>query len=325
LFTALLLASSLVTSRAFAGASPEDAALADSLYAEGGKLMEAGRWSEACPKIEASWKLDPAIGSSLRLAYCWERVGRSASSWSMYHEAEAMARRAGDKRADEAAKRAKELEPLLSRLVLDVAPENQAAGTEIRRDGKVIDAAAWASGIPIDPGAHAIEASAPARLPWKTTITIEPKPGVTTLHVPMLAAAPPEDKGATGGPSPFWGTQRVAGVATGAAGILGLAVGSILGGVVVAKVGSLKSGGHCNADLSACDAAGLPLRQDARSLAHGSTAALVVGGAALAAGVVVFFTAPSASVAAAPKSGARVLVGPVAGAEMTGVLVRGGW
>jgi hypothetical protein len=62
------------------------------------------------------------------------------------------------------------------------------------------------------------------------------------------------------------------------------------------------------------------------ALAHGSTSALVLGGAALAAGVVVFATAPPAGGASTPpKGGAWMTLAPVAGAQMTGVLVRGGW
>jgi len=312
----------LVARSALAGTSPEDAALADSLYADGGKLMEAGRFAEACPKIEASWKLDPGIGSTLRLAYCWQQLGRTASASAMYRETEAMARKAGDKRADEAAKYAKDLEPLLSLLMLDVAPENKAGGLEIRRDGKVIDAAAWTSGIPMDPGPHVVEAAAAGRLAWKTTITIEAKPGMTTLRVPGLAEAPPEDKGVAGGASP-WGAQRVAGVAVGSVGLVGVVVGSIFGAVTLGKSSSSRA--HCNAAITVCDATGFDLQRGARTTAYAADGALGIGGAALVTGVVVFLTAPSASATRAPTAGSWVTVGPVIGAGLTGVRLQGAW
>ena len=100
-------------------------------------------------------------------------------------------------------------------------------------------------------------------------------------------------------------------------------MGAVLGGVVLSKTSTLKSSGDCNAGLTVCNATGLPLRGSALDVAHGSTAAFVVGGAALATGIVVFALAPSGR-AAAPGSGVRVTVGPVAGAEM-GLLVRGGF
>jgi hypothetical protein len=328
LFLGLVLAGSLIAPGALAGAAPEDAALADALYAEGGKLMEAGHWSEACPKIEASLKLDPGIGSSLRLAYCWEKLGRSASAWSMYNETEAMARKAGDKRADEAAKHAKRLESLLPRLVLDVAPGSQAVGVEIRRDGKVIDAAAWTSRIPIDPGLHVLEAAAPGRLPWKTSLTIEAKPGATTVRVPALEAAPAAPAAVvapateTGG---FWGAQRAAGAGIAGAGVVGVVVGSVFGSLALKKLSDAKSQGHCDPDWATCDATGLQLEQDSRKAAHASTAGLVLGGAALVTGIVVFATAPAVGGAPAPVSGARLSLAPMVGANTTGVLLRGGW
>jgi serine/threonine-protein kinase len=315
----------LIAPPALAGASPEDAALADSLYAEGGKLMEAGRWAEACPKIEASLKLDPGIGSTLRLAYCWEKLGRTASAWSMYNETEGMARKVGDKRADEAAKHAKQLEPLLSRLVLDVAPENQAGGVEIRRDGKVIDPVAWTSGIPIDPGTHVLEASAPGRLPWKTTLNIEAKPGPTSVRVPALEAAPAmPNPTATPDAAPFWGTQRVLGVALGAVGLVGIGVGSAFTAKMAGKNGD--SLPHCQpTDVTKCDAAGVDLRNQAFDAAHVATGTFVGGSVALAAGVVVFLTAPRAGAPKAPASARWIDARPVVGPGVGGITVQGTW
>ena len=325
LLSGLVLALSLLAPRALAGASPEDAALADSLYAEGGKLMEAGRWPEACPKIEASWKLDPGIGSTLRLAFCWQKLGRTASASAMYRETEAMARRVGDKRADEAAKYATELEPLLSRLVLEVAPESQAGGLEIRRDGKVIDAAAWASGIPVDPGPHVVEAAAAGRLPWKTTITIEARPGVIRLRVPVLAEAPIAEKGATGQDAPTsWSGRRTAGIVVGGLGVAGTLAGSIAGGLTFAKAGEAKA--HCRPSgaATACDPTGLSLRSTARTLGNVANVALAVGGSAIVVGVVLFVTAPGGA-APKPATALRIQAGPSLGAAGPTFSIEGGF
>jgi hypothetical protein len=202
LFLVPVLAALSMAPPARAQSSAEDRAAADALYEEAGKLMQAKRWAEACPKLEASLKLDPGIGTSLRLGFCYEQLGRTASAWSAYNDAEAMARKAGDKRADEAARHAKEVEHLLSRLQLDVAPENRGGGVEIRRDGKTIDPAAWASAIPIDPGTHVIEASGPGRQPWKMTVTIETKAGTTTIRIPVLERAIEETAKATEADAP---------------------------------------------------------------------------------------------------------------------------
>ena len=176
----LLAAALFFVSPARAQTSPE----ADALYEQAGVLIKAGRFAEACPKLETSQRLDPGIGTMIRLGYCYEQVGRTASAWSTYLDAEGRARRENDKRADDAASRAKALEPKLSRLV--IALKSPAPGQEVHRDGKALDAGLWGVAAPIDPGEHTIEASAPGRRTWTSKITIRGT-GVQTVEVPPLA------------------------------------------------------------------------------------------------------------------------------------------
>ncbi len=63
------------------GASPasaQDAAKkkksAELLFQEGQQLIKDGKHAAACPKFEQSQKLDPAIGTLLNLAHCYELV-----------------------------------------------------------------------------------------------------------------------------------------------------------------------------------------------------------------------------------------------------------
>ena len=147
-----LLASLALAPPAFADASPEDRAAADALYTEAGKLAKENRWAEACAKLEASIKLDPGIGAMLHLADCYEKTGRPASAWTTLHDAHDLATKAGDKRAKEAEDRARLIEPTLSKLAIAVAPESGAAAVEVRRDGSVIEAGAWGTPVPVDPG-----------------------------------------------------------------------------------------------------------------------------------------------------------------------------
>lgn len=298
---------------AHADSSPKGRAAADALYEEGTQLIRAKRYAEACAKLEASLELELGIGATLRLAYCYEMMGRTASASSRYKEAEAMAQAAGDDRAEEAADLAKKLAPKLSLLALDVAPENVGVAV-IKRDGKVLDPATWGTALPVDPGEHEMEASAPGRVTWKARITIAAKPGTQRMSIPALEPA-------------GWGGRQIAGVAGMALGGAGLVVGSIFGGLAAKKLGEAKNSGHCDQDWATCDATGMGMRDSAKSLAHGSTAGLVAGGAVLAAGVVLFATAPigGGGGGGEGKSTAWVRFGPVAGAGMTGVLIRGGF
>jgi hypothetical protein len=134
---------------------------------------------------------------------------------------------------------------------------------------------------------------------------------------------------ATPSPAPpptfAWSAQRIAGVAVASGGLAVVGVGAALGVVALNKASALKSGGQCNADLTVCTPQGATLWHDGQALAHGATAALVVGSATVVAGTVVFLTVPSASTTAASKSGLRLRLGPVASSTLTGLLVQGGW
>ena len=327
----LLLALLAVAPRAFADGSAEDRAAADALYEQAGALMKAGRFSDACPKLETSQRLDPGIGTLIRLGYCYcngkpeEGRGKTASAWAAFNEAEGMARKANDKRADEAGKQAKLLEPKLSKLLVDVAPENRAAGLEVRRDGKAVDAGVWGSALPVDPGSHTLEASQPGKQAWKTTFEVEAKPGVTTVRVPALANAPEGPRGAevTEASAGTWGAQRLAGVSVAGAGVVGVAIGAALGGLAIGKNNASKA--ECLPSApSMCSAEGAATRRSAGTLADASTGLFLAGGAALAAGAVVFFTAPAST---SPKRAGlrRIEATPIAGLGTSGLLLRGEW
>jgi hypothetical protein len=53
---------------------------AEPVFADGRRLMAAGDYERACPKLAASQKLDPAIGAVLNLGACYEKAGKIASA-----------------------------------------------------------------------------------------------------------------------------------------------------------------------------------------------------------------------------------------------------
>jgi hypothetical protein len=151
------------------------------------------------------------------------------------------------------------------------------------------------------------------------------------IQIPVLEdgpatgpSAPPVPIGGPrteGPPPPFWTTKRAIGAAVGGVGLVGIAVGAALGALTLSKTNQAKSQGHCNESLTVCDSIGLQMDQAAAGTAHGSTVAFAVGGAAVATGIVLLAIGGSPN----PQTGLRWSVGPVAGLEMTGALVRGGW
>jgi serine/threonine-protein kinase len=309
----LLLAA--VTSPRLAGAEPpvSNKVAAEALYEDAKTLLNQEKWQAALEKLLASQRLDPAIGTLLNIAYCYEKLDKTASAWASYNEVVGLASSTGDKqgRGERAAAAAKALEPKLARVVLRVPPESRVDKLELRRDGDLIDPGTWDTAIPTDPGMHAFEASAPGRVSWKSSIQVAPGPSTMTLSIPVLVV------GAS--PSSPSGAQRTAGIAVAGVGLAGVIVGAIFGGLTIAKKSAESA--HCQkADPHLCDATGVDLRSQALTFANVSNVGFAVGGAALVTGVALFFTAPKPDAA-----NTALQVSPLVAARTGGALISGRW
>lgn len=126
-------------------------------------------------------RLDPAVGTQLNLADCYERVGKVGSAWAAFLDAAALAKSSHQADREKLARaRAKALEPRLPRLVID-ADTSAEPGMEISRDGIAIGSASWNTAIVIDPGTHDVVASAPGKMSWRTVV--DAKEGQTSKVV----------------------------------------------------------------------------------------------------------------------------------------------
>ncbi|MEI9937901.1 MAG: tetratricopeptide repeat protein [Pseudomonadota bacterium] len=276
-------------------------AAAEALFNAGRSLAASGKYAEACPKFEASQQLDPGLGTLLNLAECYEKLGKTASAWAEYREAIPLARASGSKvRQDLATERAAALESRLSMLTIRaMGGSEEASGLEIRRDGLPVQPAELGSPIPVDPGPHTIEAVAPGKQKWSSTVQItdaaklavevpalEPLTTDTVAPAAKPVEAPPPEPAAHSGSA-----QRTAGIVVGAAGIVGLGIGTVFGISASSKWSDAKS--KCTAYPYGCSQDSLDARASAESKASVATVAFIVGGVALAGGAVLWFTAGS--------------------------------
>jgi serine/threonine-protein kinase len=292
----LLLAGVFVAnSPAWADPSPSDKATSDVLFKAAKKLVEEGHFNEACPKFEESQRLDPTPGTLLNLGDCYKGASppRNASAWGAYRQAEVMAHQRGDSaRQEGAALRAQAVEPLLTKVTIAVPSAARVPGFQLKWDGKSIGEGLWGIAIPVDAGQHAIEAEAPGKKRWTANVIVRQDAGTSPVDVPALAplaiepvlAAPVADR-------PYWGTQRIVGVGLGAAGLTGVVLGTIFGVQTLTRAAQADE--HClQSDPSQCDQAGVNLRHSEKASGTASTVSFIIGGAAVAAGLVLFLTAP---------------------------------
>lgn len=161
-----------------AASADTGAATAHSLFLEARAAMEKGDYEAACPKLEESMRLDPAVGTQLNMADCYERVGKVGSAWAGFLDAASMAKSSHQPDREKLARaRAKALEPRLPKLVID-ADASAEPGMEVLRDGMNVGSASWGSALVVDPGAHDVVASAPGKMSWRTVV--DAKEGQTT-------------------------------------------------------------------------------------------------------------------------------------------------
>ena len=301
-------------------AAQTNSVMAESLFQEGRKLLREKKFDLACPKFVESARLDMSSGVELALGLCYEGQGKTASAWGAYVLAASLARR--DNRADRE-KAANEhvslLEPRLSRVTIEVAPETaKLAGVELREDGIVLGSEAWKD-APIDPGEHMLAVTAPGKRPYKESFTVEarsprtkvavpgledePAPPTTTLNPPVTptqtsghpgqagAKRQPGSAGRGGHAAQTEETSalRPVGYVLGASGLLSVGVGSVLGLLAINKANSVNK--ICSPPTCS-DAQAVTANGTAGTLADWSTGTLIGGGVGVLLGAILVLAAP---------------------------------
>jgi hypothetical protein len=199
----------LISVSAFGEPTAADKSLATQLFKEGRTLVDQGKVAEGCRKLEESQRLDPGGGTLLNVALCHEKEGRTATAWAEFTEALGIAKKDDrPQRIELAQTHIAALEPTLSRLVIQVPDGSDLPELEIKRDGSAIRRAAWGTAMPVDPGDHAVEASAHGKISWKHSVTVGAKADTKTIVVPALENAP------TPPPSPVVATSTPLGAQT---------------------------------------------------------------------------------------------------------------
>jgi len=328
-----------------------DPAGADKLYEDGSKLLAQGDWAGACTKFAQSQQLDPSPGALLNLAGCAEHDGKIASAWSLLKEARSLnADTLSNKRQQEieqfSAAGIARLEPHIPQL--KIAVQHPPPGLRVLRDGQDVTATVGTP-LPVDPGKHVIEVSAPGfrtvtetvdvtestRPLWQTALEAEPEATVP----PERPAAPPvlpgpKPVGPLKGEEGLDGLQ-ITGLVMGGGGLAVLGASIATGVLALGKKSDLDelgciekegSGGStllCSKDkLDTAKSAS----SDGSTLATVSTVTTFAGAALTGTGVVLFIigTVQRGGDGAATKEASTApQVLPYAGPGSVGLTVRG--
>jgi hypothetical protein len=259
--------------------------------------MDAARYAEACRRFEDSQRLDPAVGTALNLARCYALTQRTASAWTRYREAAALASVANQREREQAAlAAAAALEPNLAKLILK--HEHPQPGLAIELDGSSAPESLFSVATPVDPAEHEVVVSRNAKVLWRTKVQAVPGQ-VVEVAIPAFApeALPPASdtlasessrREASRTPASkqdarLTGLRRTAVIGLVATSALAVAYAAFE--ALRARDAYQESDEGCD-QAGRCNLAGLERRELAFERAHRANISLVVGGsAALGAGL----------------------------------------
>lgn len=260
----------LSPARAFA----QNNAAAETLFRSAQEAAQQGDWETACDRFFESNRLDPAPGTVLNLARCSEELGRLASAWKYYKEAEEKLAEVDPRRAY-ASKKVVELEPTVP-TVLFLRPSGDDGELEFRLSVNDTNYNMVMLGVPIpfDPSEISIKVEAEAHEPYTTTIDLASSDHISyqiefgpllKVDDPRSASADKESKKQRG--------LAIASFAVGGVGAVVAVFGGIWAGV---ELGTVNDPEHCV--NGACD------HEGANASRRGRTAVVLLGtGAAVCA------------------------------------------
>lgn len=309
---------------AFGEVTVQDRARSLALFNSANKELARGNFAAACPIFEEVQRLSPGVGTLLNLGTCYAGLGRTASAWTAFNQAANLAWKANDSAKVQLAKAsASNMEARLA-FVTIVRPDEPSA--EVVVDGTPWRDASLGSKIPIDPGPHTIEVSAPGRKRWATTIelkeggsvevlvpplesmAVEPAgepvaPPSQLVTAPQLKATPPAPAAPPGASaSSSW--SRPTAVALGSVGLTTVLIGGFFG--LRAREAWSSAKPYCADD--GCRQPGYGDWQSAKNNARASTVLFTAGAALMAGGVVLWIALPGRTSAALQLSPGRAAV-----------------
>ena len=299
------LAGLVLVGTLFAGAparadDARDPAAAEELFRQGRAASQKKDFTTACAKFRESNRLDPAVGTVFNIADCEEKLGRLATSWTLFQEVVQRLPNDDDRRTI-ASERARALEARVPTLTIHLAQTDR-TDVVVRRDGVVLGAASLETALPVDPGEHTVVVEAPGTQSELFTsqvgagehASLNVKLGTisTTTELNTDAARPLS--------APAAHPSHAAAYVAGGVGVAGVVTGVVAGLIVLNKKSTVSS--EC--DNKVCSRAGIDAVHSGKTFGIITTVGFVAGALGLGSATYLFLSAPVAEI---PRSSAYVV------------------
>ncbi len=284
----LLLVSALLASAHARADDTRDPAAAEELFHQGRSAAQKKDFSTACAKFRESNRLDPAVGTVFNIADCEEKLGRLATSWTLFQEVVQRLPNDDDRRAI-ASDRAHALEARVPTLNIHLAPSDR-TDVVVRRDGVVLGSASLDTALPVDPGEHTVIVEAPGTQSAVFTSRVgQAEHATLAVKVGSISTVsqPPQGTPQTSGSAH---SSHAAAYVMGGIGVAGLVTGVVAGLTVLSKKSTVNE--QCVGNM--CTQAGLDAAHSGKTYGLITTIGLVTGAVGLGAATYLFLSAPAA-------------------------------
>ncbi|MBX3231625.1 MAG: tetratricopeptide repeat protein [Labilithrix sp.] len=279
---------------AYAEPTPQDISQARDLGQQGQAAYEAGNFAESERLFTAASNLYPAAPTlTLGAARAQVKQGKLVLARESYNK---IIREQGNNPSasqafkDAVAAAQSEVNDVAAKIArVTIKIEGGAENARVTIDGETVPPAGLGVARPVDPGSHTVKAEAPGYTPGETTFEVaEAGSAEATLSLTKVPDAPPPPPPAGGAvTAPPKRDRTLAIVALGVGGA-GLVFGGVTGALAMSKHGDLDT--QCPAGRCPPSASGDV--DSFRTMATLSTVGFIVGAVGVAAGAVLWFTAP---------------------------------
>jgi hypothetical protein len=177
----------LATSSVSAEPAPTEIATARRLFSEARAAEDNRDWSVAASKLRGAISVKETAGLRFHLGYCEEQQGQLVEALADYERSEDLGKQGNDDFVAQLPARRESLHKRIPTVTVLTPPT--VTDVVVSVDGHVVPSTFLGKPIPLNPGQHKLNASAPGRVPFLSDVTLKEGDALVTS-----ASMPPGDE-----------------------------------------------------------------------------------------------------------------------------------